>query len=70
MSEHIKSINDLIPIAIKEANHQVAMLGKETEIRIGVDGKPFNWDFFTEFYHATMDRMTIEKGLRVNFNNQ
>ena len=68
MSEHTKSIDDLIPIAMKEATRQVAILGKETETRSGIDGKLFNWDFHTEFYHAAMNRMTIEKGLRVSFN--
>lgn len=70
MSEHIKSIDALIPMAIEEANRQVAILGKETETRPGVDGVPFNWDFWTEFYHADMNRMAIEKGLRVSCNVQ
>ncbi len=64
MDEHEKRINSLIPVAEKEAIMNVKLLGKESEMRPGVDGKPFNWDFWTEFYHAAMNRMAIEAGLR------
>ena len=64
MSDYVRSIDNLIPIAKKEATRKVAILGKETEIRSGADGKSFNWDFWTEFFHAAMNRMAIEKGFR------
>ena len=64
MTDYEKSINALIPAAEKEARMKVTILGKETEERPGVDDKPFNWDFWTEYFHAAMNRMAIEAGLR------
>jgi hypothetical protein len=42
MNVYEKSINDLIPEAEKEANQKILSLGKESEIREGVDGKQFS----------------------------
>jgi hypothetical protein len=64
MTDYEKSIDALIPAAEKEATKKVAILGKETEVRPGVDEKSFNWDFWTEFFHAAMNRMAIKAGLR------
>jgi hypothetical protein len=58
------NINALIPAAEKEATEKVKLKKKVSEERPGVDGKPFNWCFWTEYYHVAMNRMAIEKGLR------
>ena len=59
-----EKINALIPAAEKEADKKVAKLGKESEVCQGMDGKPFNWSFWTQFYHAAMNRMAIKDGIR------
>jgi hypothetical protein len=63
-AEYEKAINDLIPIASFRANALVKKLGKSVDERSGVDGKPFNHDYWTEFFHREMNIMTVEIGLR------
>jgi hypothetical protein len=62
--DRARKINELILIAEKEAKAKVASLGKAFEIRPGKDKKPWKYDFFTQFFHEAMDRMTIEAGIR------
>ena len=64
MKKYKDKVDALVDFAEKAAQERVKKLGKETEERIGKDGKPFNWDFFTEFFHEEMDRMCKEMGLR------
>ena len=64
MKKYKDTVDALVDFAEKAAQERVKKLGKETEERIGKDGKPFNWDFFTEFFHEEMDRMCREKELR------
>lgn len=59
-----KAINDLIPLAVKEARASVNMLGLKTTKRSGTDGKFYNHCFFSEFFHREMKRLAIENGLR------
>ena len=49
--------NQLIPDAEKAAEERVYRLGKTSEKRKGVDGKPFDYFFFTEYFHAEMNRL-------------
>lgn len=62
---HKEKINALIPIAEKKANEMVEILGVEGRQSVGVDGRLFQWDYFTEHFHLAMDRLAREKGLRV-----
>lgn len=64
MPNYERDINELIPAAEKEATQKVSLLGKESEVRPGVDGLPYKWSFWTEIYHAAMNRMAFEAGLR------
>lgn len=64
LTDYEKSINALIPAAEKEATRKVAIWEEKNEPRIGADGKNFNWDFWTEFFHRAMNRMAIKAGLR------
>ena len=64
MKTYKDKVDALVDFAEKAAQERVKKLGKKTEERIGKDGKPFNWDFFTEFFHEEMDRMCREKELR------
>ena len=62
--ERESEINSLIPEAEKEASCKVLKLKNKTEYRIGSDGKKFKWNFWSEFFHAAMNRMAIERGFR------
>ena len=64
MKTYRDKIDALVPFAERAALKRVKEYGKEVEERIGKDGKPFNWNFFTEFFHEEMDRMCREKELR------
>jgi len=64
MKTYKDKVDALVDFAEKAAQKRVKKLGKETEERIGKDGKPFNWDFFTEFFHEEMNMMCREKELR------
>ena len=64
MKTYKDKVDALVDFAEKAAQKRVKKLGKETEERIGKDGKPFNWDFFTEFFHEEMNMMYREKELR------
>ena len=64
MKKYRDKIDALVPFAEAEAQKRVKEYGKEVEERIGKDGKPFNWDFFTQFFHEEINRMCREKGLR------
>lgn len=63
--EHVAAINDLIPHAKAYATTKVKALGRTSELRPGVDGVPATWHFGTEYFHAEMDRLTKQAGLRV-----
>jgi hypothetical protein len=64
MKNHIDSINALIPKADAEARRKVLRTGRVNEKRVGVDGISCSWDFFTEYFHEAMNRMTAQEGLR------
>ena len=64
MKTYKDKVDALVPFAEAEALKRVKELGKETEERIGVSGKPYKWDFLTQFFHEEMDRMCREKELR------
>jgi len=64
MKKYRDKIDALVPFAEAEALKRVKEFGKKTEERIGKDGKPFKWDYFTQFFHEEMNRMCREKGLR------
>ena len=64
MKKYRDKIDALVPFAEAEALKRVKEFGKKTEERIGIDGKPFKWDYFTQFFHEEMNRMCREKGLR------
>lgn len=49
--------NELIPEAERVANAKVKALGKEDYPTVGVDGGPLQWCYFTEFFHAEMNRL-------------
>lgn len=40
------------------AQGKVAELGTSGYETIGADGTPFTWDYFTEFFHKEMKRLT------------
>ena len=73
--EHIENIryraelDKLIPIAQRVARERVKELGKIEEPRIGA-GSPigavntYHHCFFTEFFHAEMNKLAYEAGLR------
>ena len=62
--DHIAKINELIPLAEREANRIIELTGQKTEIRLGVDGMPFVWNYFSEHFHKAMNRMAIKAGVR------
>ena len=64
ITDHERSIEDLMPQAEKEAKAKVSKLGKSSEVRPGVDGRTYNHCFFTEFFHLAMTRLAIERGIR------
>lgn len=64
MSKYTDSIDMLIPKAEEEANRIATLMGKKSENRPGVDGNPYTYCYFTEFFHKAMNRMAKEKGLR------
>ena len=64
MKKYRDKIDALVPFAEAEALKRVKEFGKKTEERIGVSGKPYKWDFLTQFFHEEMDRMCREKELR------
>lgn len=64
MTEHQKEIDKFIPLAEAEATRKVTKLAQKTKSVKGKDGKPFNYCFWTEFFHKAMNRMTSAAGLR------
>lgn len=71
--QYEKQINALIPAAELEAKKRVRELGKFFEMResrvpsaLGkqVRDRLFKWSFEAEFFHAAMNRMAAEQGLR------
>lgn len=63
-TDYVSKINALIPTAHAEAKSKVVKLGKTSEIRPGKDGKDYNHDFFSEFFHKAMNRLATDAGLR------
>jgi hypothetical protein len=63
MREHEKKINELIPLAEKFATEKVNETGIESEERMGRGGVMI-WNFWTEYFHAEMNRLAISRGLR------
>lgn len=61
--QRIALINRLIPLARKEAKRKVRENGREYELREH-KGEPYHHDFWTEYFHEAMDRLTKEQGLR------
>lgn len=64
------TVNDFIPLATKYAMERAKEVGTEYEVREGAidaDGYPsrYKHDFFTEFFHSEMDRLTKAAGIRV-----
>ena len=56
--EHVKAIDFFIPAAVKHANREM--------VAHPVSGdKEAEYDTWSRFYHAEMDRLTIGAGLRV-----
>ena len=64
MKTYKDKVDALVDFAEKAAQERVKKLGRETEERIGKDGKLFKWCFFTQFFHEEMNRMCREKELR------
>jgi len=64
MKKYRDKVDALVPFAERAALKRVKKLGKETEERIGVSGKPYIWDFLTQFFHEEMNRMCREKEIR------
>ena len=64
MKKYKDKVDALVDFAEKAAQERVKKLGRETEERIGVSGKPYKWDFLTQFFHEEMNRMCREKELR------
>ena len=64
VNDYERNIEDLMPLAEKEARLKVANMGRSSETRPGIDGKTYNHCFFTEFFHESMTRLAIEKGFR------
>jgi hypothetical protein len=62
--QYRKRINALIPTAVERADAVVKRTGKMSESRTGVDGKPYAWCLWTEYFHAAMKDLTLEAGLR------
>lgn len=70
--ERTARINDLIPTAERNANRMVRAGGREFEMRVGygvsprggIENAEFKWDFFTEYFHSEMSRLTRKYGLR------
>ncbi len=63
-SLHVNEIDSLIPLAEKEATEKVEKLNAKSEIRFGKDGGERKHCFWTEFFHAAMNRYANEAGLR------
>ena len=63
-TEHEKAINSLIPEAMKEARVLCAKMSCTFENKRGVDGKWVQHDYWTEFFHAKMNELAHEAGLR------
>lgn len=57
-------INSLIPLAEKEAKEKVEKLGVKTKSVAGKNGEIFEYDYWTEFFHEAMNRLSIEAKLR------
>jgi len=64
MKKYRDKIDALVPFAEAEAQKRVKKLGKEIEERIGKDGKPFKWCFFTQFFHEEINKLCKAEGLR------
>jgi len=62
--EYERSINLLIPMAMREAFLRKDALGKKFERRQGADHRKYNHCFITQFFHEAMNRLAIEAGLR------
>lgn len=63
-SPYESAINELIPLASHYATVRCKQVKATTAIRPGVDGKPYNYDYWTEYYHMEMNRLAIARGLR------
>ncbi len=58
------AIDALIPKAEKIAKQRAEEIGKEWDLRIGIDGKKFRWNYQSQFFAEEMNRLAAEKGLR------
>jgi hypothetical protein len=61
---HVDKIDSLIPQAILEAEEIVKQIGAEYVTVKGVDGTPYRWDWFSFWFHQTMNRLCRQRGLR------
>ncbi len=64
ITDHERSIEDLIPQAEKEARFRVVNTGIVSALRPGIDGRTYNHCFFAQYFHEAMTRLAIEKGFR------
>ena len=64
MKSNIELINNLIPLASHYATVRCKQVGARIVEKPGVDGKPYNYDYWSEYFHKEMNRLAIEKGLR------
>ena len=64
MKKYRDKIDALVPFAEAEALKRVKEYGRKTEERVGVDGKLFKWDFFTEFFHEEINKLCKAERLR------
>ena len=64
LNDYEKSVNALIPEAVKKADAKVKKWGEATESRMGVDGAKCTWSFWTQFFHEEMNRLAHKAGLR------
>lgn len=64
LTDYEQDIRSLIPTAEIEAMLKVVDIGKAGELRPGAGGKVYFHSFFTEFFHKSMTRLAIEKGIR------
>ncbi len=67
LSDHEKKINALIPEAVRIADEMVELLPmhERSEIRVGKNDVVYRHNFWTEYFHTTMDKLTRKAGLRV-----
>ena len=60
---YIRKVDELIPLAEKAANDRIKGR-KKMAVVAGVDGMPYKWDYWTQYFHEEMNRLADERRLR------